>query len=132
MKIEIYTDGACSGNPGPMGIGAVIVNGIHKESISKNMGHGTNNRAETLAVIEALKSLPDIKNTEVTLHTDSQLIVGQLTKNWRVNKNADIVNEMKELTNQCKSFTCIKVRGHADNVYNNEADSLAVKAVQYK
>ena len=131
MKVEIWTDGACPGNPGPMGIGVVMrVNGNEQlRTISRNLGYGTNNQAEILAVIHALRNLPcKIEEAEVTLHTDSQLIHGWLMLGWKVKANRELVGEMKCLAALCKSFKVVKVKGHAGDRHNELADHLARQA----
>ena len=130
MEIKIYTDGACAGNPGPMGIGAIILQENSEKTISKYIGHGTNNIAEISAVIEALKSINEIQNKNITVYTDSQLIVGYLNSGWKVNKNIELVNEMKNLTKKCGKFKIVKVKGHSNNKYNNIADRLAIGALK--
>lgn len=129
-EIHIYTDGACRFNPGPAGVGAVLIDvttGKRKE-ISKSIGHATNNIAEIKAVIESLLALRNPKETNVVLHTDSQLVVGFVDKYWKPKKNKELVQEMLKIIKTLNSFTIVKVKGHADDVLNNRADELAVKA----
>ena len=131
MKVDIWTDGACPGNPGPMGIGVVMkVDGNEQlRTISRNLGYGTNNQAEILAVIHALRNLPcKIEEAEVTLHTDSQLIYGWLMLGWKVKANRGLVGEMKCLAALCRSFEVRKVKGHSGVELNELADELARKA----
>lgn len=79
-QVEIFTDGACSGNPGPGGYGAILRYGGHEKEISEGFAETTNNRMELLAAIEALKLLKE--PCEVTLFTDSQYLVNGITKGW--------------------------------------------------
>lgn len=145
-SIDIYTDGACSGNPGPGGTGfCIIVDGI----VNKKMGNGyrktTNNRMEILAVVEALNcaidSCKELKmkrdtDVKVTVFSDSQLVVNTMNEGWRIRSNNDLwvqlkynLNKFKELyPNAVVSFS--KVKGHSDNKYNNIVDQLAVAASQ--
>jgi len=130
-KVIVYTDGACPGNPGPMGIGFILRYNGHEIKVGRYIGEGTNNRAEILAVIEALKSIKR-RDVHVVLHTDSQLVYGYLTQGWKVKKNKELVEEMKKLCREFAKFEVVKVKGHADNVANNEVDRLAREAARKK
>ena len=131
MKIEIWTDGSCIGNPGPMGIGVVMRFDGKLRTISKALGPGTNNRAEILAVIHALRNLPcRFEEADVTLYTDSALIYGWLMQGWKVKTNRELVGQMKVLAAMCRSFNVKKVRGHAGEQYNEMANDLAQKAAR--
>ena len=136
-KIKIYTDGACSGNPGPGGWGAVLLyNGIEKE-LSGGEHKTTNNRMELTGVISALTALKE--PCEVELYTDSNYIVRAVNegwaKRWRANgwmrnkkeaaQNPDLWETLLNLLAQHK-VSFIWVKGHADNPYNNRCDALAV------
>ncbi len=138
-KVILYTDGACSGNPGPGGYGAILQYGAHQRELSKGFRRTTNNRMELLGVIDALALLRE--PCDVTLYSDSQYVVNALTKGWakswkkngwrRSNKepaqNPDLWERLLEL---CEAHTvrCIWVKGHADNKFNNRCDELAVAA----
>ncbi len=128
-QVTIYTDGACSGNPGPAGIGAILVSGGRTKEISRPIGHGTNNIAEYTAVVEALKALKDRGQCEVTLYTDSELVIGMLN-GWRAKVNVELVREMKELARECASFKTVHVRGHSGDPMNEECDRLAKAAAR--
>jgi len=135
-RVVIYTDGACSGNPGPGGWGAVLMYGDHQKEINGGSKDTTNNIMEMTAVIEALKSLKF--PCDVDLYSDSAYIVncfhsGWLDswqkKNWHTAsgepvKNKELWQKLLELT-QVHNVTFYKVKGHADNEYNNRADELA-------
>lgn len=97
MKVKIYTDGSCKGNPGPGKSLAIIQYNDKKYRISKCHDNTTNNRAEYNALILALKELDNLDFSEAIIYTDSKLIWGHLTQNWKVNKNQDLVNEAKNL-----------------------------------
>lgn len=139
-KVVIFTDGACSGNPGPGGWGAVLMYGDNKKEISGGNPDTTNNIMEMTAVIEALKLLK--YPCEVDLYSDSAYIVncfqknwleGWIKKNWRTAsgepvKNKELWQELYELT-QTHKVNFYKVKGHADNVYNNRCDELARNAI---
>ena len=136
-KITIYTDGACSGNPGPGGWAAVLRYGDLIRELSGGEAQTTNNRMELLGAIEALKALKE--PCQVDLYTDSQYLVNAINKGWLVSwkaknwrrkdgelKNPDLWQELDRLLAVHKvSFHWVK--GHADNEWNNRCDALAVK-----
>lgn len=141
QELDIYTDGACSGNPGPGGWGAVLLyKGLEKE-ISGGELQTTNNRMEMYAIIAALKELK--KPCSVKLYSDSAYVVNAFNNGWIENwkklgwrkadgkavLNVDLWQELLGLTEQ-HEVKFIKVKGHADNVYNNRCDSLARCAIQ--
>lgn len=139
-KIDIYTDGACSGNPGQGGWGAVLIyNGIEKE-ISGYCELTTNNRMEISAVIEALKLLKE--NCDISIYSDSAYVCNAFNQNWIDNwqqnnwknsakkevLNKDLWLKLLELLNN-HTYKFIKVKGHADNEYNNRCDKLATSQI---
>ena len=137
MKFKIYTDGACSGNPGKGGWAAIILdNHLNQSSISGSESNTTNNRMELLAAIMALKKIK--KKSDITIFTDSKYVKDGITdwiKKWKLNswkssnkkpvKNKDL---WIKLDNSClkHKVTWRWVKAHADNKYNNLADELAV------
>ena len=138
-KVELYTDGACSGNPGRGGYGGILIyNGIEKE-YSGREEETTNNRMELRAVIEGLKLLKE--PVELDIYSDSAYTVNAFLEgwieNWQANdwrtaskkpvQNIDLWNELLELIAP-HSITWHKVKGHADNEYNNRCDKLATRA----
>lgn len=140
-EVIIYTDGACSGNPGPGGWGAVLIyNGKQKE-ISGARRDTTNNIMEMTAVIEALKLLKE--DCIVKLHSDSAYVVNAFNQGWIYNwkknnwktagkdpvKNQELWEEMYRLTQKHK-VEFIKVKGHSDNELNNRCDFLATSAIK--
>lgn len=140
-KVTLYTDGACSGNPGVGGWGAVLIyNGVEKR-ISGADGSTTNNRMEMTAVIEGLSCLKE--PCEVDVYSDSAYTVNAFLEGWIFgwakngfkkadNKpvlNEDLWRELLALSNIHK-LNFIKVKGHADNEYNNICDKLATDAVK--
>jgi len=129
-EVSIYTDGACSGNPGPAGIGVVIIYNGHKKEISEYIGEATNNIAEVKAVIVGLSQLKYPEKTHVKLYTDSQWVVGALTQNWKVKKNVELVKEARELAGRVGKLDVVKVKGHAGNEFNELADRLARDAIK--
>lgn len=138
-KVIMYTDGACSGNPGPGGWGTLLIwNGREKE-LSGSAPETTNNRMEMQAVIEGLKALN--RRCHVQVHSDSALIINAFTKGWIVNwlrngwkksdkkpvENRDLWVEMIREAERHR-VEWIKVKGHSDDELNNRVDRLAVKA----
>ncbi|HQU06292.1 MAG: ribonuclease HI [Ferrovum sp. 37-45-19] len=134
-KVEIYTDGACRGNPGPGGWGALLCYQGHEKSLSGGESYTTNNRMELMAVIKALEALQ--RQCEVTVHTDSQYVKNGITQwiiNWKKNgwktadrkpvKNADLWQQLDELAGQ-HGIQWLWVKGHAGHPGNERADQLA-------
>lgn len=138
--IEIYTDGACSGNPGPGGWGAILRSGVREKELSGFAEETTNNRMELMAAICALEALK--RPCKVALHTDSQYVRQGITqwmprwiqRNWRTSggkpvKNRDLWERLHEAT-QAHEIEWIWVRGHSGHVDNERADQLARDAIQ--
>ena len=136
-EITIYTDGACFGNPGPGGWGAILMMGDVRKEISGGSENTTNNIMELSAVIEALKLLK--RPCKVNVFSDSAYVVnafnqkwiyGWIKKNWRTAggdsvKNKELWQELYSLT-KVHDVTFNKVKGHADNEFNNRCDEMAV------
>ncbi|SHE68386.1 ribonuclease HI [Seinonella peptonophila] len=128
-KVEIYTDGACSGNPGIGGWAAVLLYGQHRREISGGESETTNNRMELTAVIEALKKLKE--PCAVTIYSDSAYIVNCFHQKWYkkweqkgFKKNPDLWKELLALV-QAHEVNFVKVKGHSDVELNNRCDELA-------
>lgn len=140
-KVTIYTDGACSGNPGPGGWGAILMYQGNKKEISGGKKNTTNNEMELTAVIEALKMLKF--PCQVDLYSDSAYVVNAFLQNWIGNwiknnwktsskepvKNQELWKELYELT-KTHQVKFIKVKGHSDNEFNNRCDELARNAIK--
>ncbi len=134
--VDIYTDGACSGNPGKGGWAAILIyQGYEKELTGGNI-ETTNNRMELTAIIEGLKALKE--PCEVSLYSDSAysinpFLLDWITKwqntNWKKVKNVDLWQKLIEVVAQ-HNVTFIKVKGHSDNVLNNRCDALARKEIE--
>lgn len=136
----IYTDGACSGNPGPGGWAAILRHNGHEKEISGGAALTTNNRMELTAAAEALKALREPCSVE--LHTDSAYLHRAFTERWvdrwqrngwktaskKPVENQDLWQELVEL-NERHQVKWVKVKGHADDELNNRADRLAVEAM---
>ena len=141
MKYKIYTDGACSGNPGPGGWGAVIFDEKEKQyNISGNVKDTTNNRMELMAPIMALKKIKSMSN--VMIFTDSTYVKNGITewiKKWKKNgwkssskkpvKNKDLWIKLNDLCQKNK-VQWKWIKGHSNNKYNNLADELATEAIK--
>ena len=120
--ITIYTDGACLGNPGPGGWGAVITGDGIKRSVHGRDPHTTNNRMEIMAVVEGLRNISD--KSEVAVFSDSTYVINTMTKNWKRNKNKDLWDLLdQEVTSRAVSWHWVK--GHSGDPLNEEADRLA-------
>ncbi len=137
--IDIFTDGACSGNPGPGGWGAILRTGAHEKEICGGESATTNNRMELMAVIRALQALK--KPSPVTIHTDSRYVMDGATKwlpRWKANgwktsakepvKNDDLWRELEEAVER-HEVGWRWVKGHSDHVENERADALARGAI---
>ena len=140
-KVTIYTDGACSGNPGPGGWGAILMYNETSKEISGANKDTTNNIMEITAVIEALKLLKE--ECEVKVYSDSAYVVNAFNQGWIYNwkknnwktaskdpvKNKELWEELYSLVQKHK-VEFIKVKGHSDNEYNNRCDFLATSAIK--
>lgn len=138
-KVEIYTDGACTGNPGKGGFGAVLIYNGNEKRISSGFRKTTNNRMELMAAIEALKLLKE--ECVVDLYSDSKYLTDAINKNWlsswqkngwkKADKkpvlNRDLWEQLTALLEK-HSVSFIWVKGHDGNEYNEICDSMAVKA----
>ncbi|MCX7708825.1 MAG: ribonuclease HI [Clostridia bacterium] len=140
-KVIIYTDGACSGNPGPGGWAAILRFGEHEKVISGYEEETTNNKMELLAAIEAFRRLKE--SCEVELYSDSAYLINGFVQRWVegwkakgwINsskepvKNIDLWKELDSF-NKTHRVHWIKVKGHSDNEYNNRCDKLAVEEIK--
>lgn len=134
-SVTIFTDGACSGNPGPGGWGAILISGVHRKEINGGEAHTTNNRMELLAAISALDALR--QPSDVDLHTDSEYvrngiskwIFGWKKKGWRTADNKPVKNaELWQQLDTARLRHEIRwhwVKGHAGHPENERADELA-------
>jgi cyclic pyranopterin phosphate synthase len=120
--IEIYTDGACLGNPGPGGWAAIIVNGADRKEIKGREEKTTSNRMEVTAAIKGLARTP--RGSEVRIESDSQYLVYTMAKNWKRKANRDLWDELDKLVAERK-VDWIWIRGHGGHAENERANSLA-------
>ena len=135
-KVQIYTDGACSGNPGPGGWGAILMYGVVKKELSGGEANTTNNRMELISVITALEALRE--PCQVELYTDSQYVSNAVNLGWLDSwemrgwrrkggevKNPDLWKKLVPLLEK-HMVSFIWIKGHAENEYNERCDELAV------
>ncbi len=134
-EVIIYTDGACSGNPGPGGYGVVLMSGNHRKEISEGFRFTTNNRMELLAIIKGLEALKK-QGTNVKLYTDSQYVANAVNKGWvfewerkhfKKKKNQDLWIRFLDLYRQ-HNVILFWLKGHNNNPENERCDVLAVNA----
>jgi ribonuclease HI len=135
MMIDVYIDGSSKGNPGPGGAGIVIQNKATQETIGIHgipLGYVTNNQAEFLALKHALIELKTqgLSREPVNILTDSQLVVGIFSHNWKARANLELVMEIRDLLKEFPQLTFAYVRGHNGNHGNELADSLAQEAAE--
>ena len=139
-RVDLYTDGACSGNPGKGGFGGILMYNGREKEYSGYEPETTNNRMELRAVIEGLKMLKE--SVELHIYSDSAYVVNAFLEgwidnwqknNWRTANKKDVQNIdlWKDLLIELDKHVVVwhKVKGHADNEYNNRCDSLAVMAI---
>ncbi len=126
----IFTDGACSGNPGPAGIGVVLRYKGKDKEISRYLGTGTNNIAELEAIKAGLMAVRK-RSLPVIVFTDSSYAFGLLSKNWKARENQALVAEIRALVTAFKQIKFVKVKGHAGHPENERADRLAVQALKH-
>jgi len=141
-KVEIFTDGACSGNPGPGGYGVILKYNGHEKELSEGYKNTTNNRMELLAIIKGLEALKE--PCEVTVYSDSRYIVDAINKGWvrrwaannwkrnktEIAKNIDLWIQLLKLLDRHK-VTFVWVKGHAGHPENERCDELAVQAAAH-
>ncbi|MBU1194680.1 MAG: ribonuclease HI [Proteobacteria bacterium] len=127
--IRIYTDGASSGNPGPAGIGVLLLYGENRKEISRFIGEATNNIAELTAIKVALEELKR-NDLPVRIFSDSSYSIGLLTKSWKPKKNQELVEDIRSSIKRFKDLSFIKVKGHSGIKENEIADYLATSAIK--
>lgn len=139
MQVNIFTDGAARGNPGPGGYGVVLIAGKHYKELAEGFRKTTNNRMELLAVIRALEAMK-VEGIQITIHTDSKYVCDAVTKGWVFNwqrtnfkdkKNADLWTQFLRLYPKNK-LTFKWIKGHAGHKENERCDVLATTAADNK
>lgn len=128
--IVAYADGACSGNPGPCGLGVVVVDGEKRRELSEYLGIGTNNIAELTAILRVLESVTAGEARPVTVFTDSSYAIGVLSKGWKAKANQELIAEVKKALKRLAAVELRYVPGHSGVELNERADVLATDSVK--
>jgi ribonuclease HI len=130
--VHVWTDGACSGNPGPMGIGIVVTTGSLRKEHGEYLGRGTNNIAELTAIrrgLEIARELVPDPRQPIRVYTDSSYAIGLLSQGWKAKANQQLVAEIRDFLRAYPSLRMVKVEGHAGVPENERCDLLARQAV---
>lgn len=130
--LHIYTDGACTGNPGPMGLGVVVLDldgsgAPTRRELSEFLGVGTNNIAELTAILRGLQVAP--RERKVVIYSDSSYAIGLLSQNWKAKANQELVARLRALLREFPAVRFVKVAGHAGVPENERCDELARAAI---
>lgn len=129
--VKLFTDGACSGNPGPAGLGVVMLTSTQRLELSEYLGEATNNVAELTAILRAAQALPEGARV-LKVFTDSSYSIGVLSKGWKAKANVALVAEVKAALAKLPAWELHHVRGHKGIPLNEAADRLAVQAVEQR
>jgi ribonuclease HI len=121
----VYTDGACTGNPGPAGLGVVVLGREARTELSEYLGHGTNNIAELTAILRGL----ELTDGPVVIHTDSKYAIGVLTKGWKAKANTELILQIRAALAKRGQVRIVYVPGHSGIPLNERADELARRAI---
>ena len=127
--VQLWTDGACTGNPGPAGAGVLYRYQGVERVLSEYLGEGTNNIAELTAILRGLEMVDDT-TLSVDVMTDSSYCIGLLTKGWKAKANQALVATLRGKMAQFSDVRMVKVKGHAGIPDNERADELARQAVE--
>ena len=128
-ELLVYADGACSGNPGPAGLGVVALFDDQRRELSEYIGDATNNIAELTAILRAAELAHEL-GRPLRLYTDSQYSIGVLVRGWKAKANKELVSQVREALSRHPDVELFHVRGHEGIKLNEEADALAVRAVR--
>jgi ribonuclease HI len=123
-----YADGACKGNPGPAGLGVVLLDARGRRELSEYLGQGTNNIAELTAILRAIQGSDP--GRPLRIFTDSSYSIGVLQKNWKAKANLELVAAVRDAMKKHGKVKLLHVRGHAGVPLNERVDELAVEAVK--
>ncbi len=126
--VHVWTDGACTGNPGPAGVGVVVLDRGQRREHAEYLGHGTNNIAELTAVLRGLDLVTD-RTRPVLVYTDSSYAIGVLSLGWKAKANVELVAEIRDTLARYDDVRFVKVKGHAGVPENERCDALATGAV---
>ena len=131
--LEIWTDGACSGNPGPMGIGVVVLDGGARRELGEYLGVGTNNIAELVAIERGLDFVAEggkgERDRRIRVYTDSSYSIGLLSQGWKAKANQELVARIRRRLTEFPRVEFVKVAGHAGVPENERCDELARMAI---
>lgn len=128
--VHLWTDGACTGNPGPAGAGSVLLDGDQRTEWSTWLGQGTNNIAELSAVLQGIEALPDGFDRKLVIHTDSEYVIGVLSKNWKAKANTELIMTIRAQLQRLRGgIVWHWVRGHQGVELNERCDELARQAI---
>ena len=133
--IHVWTDGACSGNPGPMGVGIVVVADRERAERGEYLGVGTNNIAELTAISRGLDLAAELapdRNRPIRIYSDSNYALGLLGKGWKAKANQDLVASLREQMATFSRVKLVKVAGHAGVDNNERCDQLARQAITFR
>lgn len=128
-SLVAYTDGACTGNPGPAGVGVVVLLPTGRVEISEYLGEGTNNIAELTAVWRAVQEAAAL-DAPLVVHTDSQYAIGVLSKGWKAKANTELIMAIRETLRTRGKTSFVYVRGHSGIPLNERCDELAREAIK--
>jgi ribonuclease HI len=126
--VAVWTDGACTGNPGPAGIGVVVIEAGERRELSEYLGDATNNIAELTAIERGLE-LVQQRQRAIYVHSDSAYALGLLGKAWKAKANVDLVARIRDLVSGFPDIRWVKVPGHAGVPENERCDELARDAI---
>ncbi len=126
--IHVWTDGGANPNPGPAGIGVVIVDGDKHRELSEFLGQGTNQIAELTAILRGLQEIQD-RSRPVVVYSDSAYSIGLLTQNWKAKANVELVAKLRAMCSQFDDLRFVKVAGHSGIALNERVDELATSAI---
>lgn len=130
--VHVWTDGACTGNPGPMGIGVVVLHGKQRVELGEFLGDGTNNIAELTAIERGLDLVAEaFPSTQppLRIYTDSQYSIGVLGLGWKAKANQELVGRLRQRLGTVGRFEFVKVAGHAGVPENERCDELAREGI---
>jgi len=130
--VHVWTDGACSGNPGPMGIGILVIAGDKRKEHGEFLGRGTNNIAELTAIRRGLEIAATVAPGQarpIRVYTDSSYAIGLLSQGWKPKANQDLVADLRQFMRRYPRLRMVKVEGHAGVPENERCDLLARQAI---
>jgi ribonuclease HI len=131
-RVDVWTDGACSGNPGPMGIGVVVIADGERRELGEYLGVGTNNIAELVAIERGVTMATENgadRGRPIHVYSDSGYSIGVLSKGWKAKANQDLVARIRALLAGVPTVRLVKVPGHAGVPENERCDTLAREAI---